>query len=176
MRLKVVICGVFALSLILLLALPATAQDRQDKDWNKMGDTLEGAIGLHYGNLGGNGLSFRYPLRWYLYFQAAGGIWHSGDDQKHNMGAQINYILRQDAHLRLYLSAGLGYFYHREKVGESAGADLWEKSKNWNIGTGVGMEYLLAPRVGLQAELDFVHEGEDGDVKVSPQLGLHFYW
>lgn len=176
MRLKELISGFLALAAMVMLGLPAVAQDGQAKDWNKTGDTLESAIGLHYGNLGGNGLSFRYPLRWYLYVQAAGGIWHSDDDQKHNLGAQINYILRQDAHLRLYLAAGLGYFYHREKVGESGGTDLWEKSRNWNTGAGVGIEYLLAPRVGLQGELDFVHEGEDGDVKVSPQLGIHFYW
>lgn len=154
----------------------AVAQDYSGRDWNRTGDTLEGAMGLHYGNLGGNGLSFRLPLRWYLYTQFAGGIWHGTDDQRHNLGLQINYILRQDAHVRLYLGGGVGYFYHREKVGTSAGVDLWHKTNDWNKGAGVGLEYLLGPRVGLQGELDFVHEGRDGEIKVSPQFGLHYYW
>lgn len=171
-----------ALSLVamvaFLVALPvdSRAQNHAQRDWNQAGDTLEGGIGLHYGNLGGTGLSFRVPVRWYLYLQGGGGIWHTSDDQKHNLGGQLNFILRQDALRRLYLSGGVGYFYHREKVGTSAGADVWEKSENWNVGAGVGIEYLIGSRVALQGELDFVREGEDGDVKVSPQVGLHFYW
>lgn len=154
----------------------AMAQDVSTRDWNRAGDTLEGAMGLHYGKLGGTGLSFRLPLRWYLYTQFAGGIWHGTDDQRHNLGLQINYLLRQDAQVRLYLGGGVGYFYHREKVGTSAGVDLWHRTHDWNTGAGVGLEYLLGPRVGLQGELDFVHEGRDGEIKVSPQVGIHYYW
>lgn len=166
-----------ALALLTMFSTTAAvAQDPAVRDWNKMGDTLEGAIGLHYGKLGGNGLSFRWPLRWYLYTQVGGGIWHTTDDQKHNLGLQLNYILRQDAHLRLFLGAGVGYFYHREKVGTEAGRDLWHKTKDWNTGAGVGIEYLLGPRVAVQGELDFVHEGSDGEIKVSPQVGIHYYW
>jgi hypothetical protein len=166
-----------ALLLVLLVGDKVFAQQGDVRDWNRETDTMEGALGLHWGKLGGNGLSFRYPLQWYLYVQGAGGIWHSGDDQKHNLGFQINFLLRQDAHTRLYLGAGLGYFYHREKLGVTDdGKDIWDKDKNWNTGAGVGMEYLLAPRVAVQGELDFVHEGDSGDIKVSPQLGLHYYW
>nr|MEE4267214.1 hypothetical protein [Candidatus Krumholzibacteria bacterium] len=171
-----ILAALFLSVLGVLGAGPGEAQAQQVRDWNQTADPLEGGIGLHYGNLGGTGLSFRVPLRWYLYFQAGGGIWHTTDDQKHNAGAQLNFLLRQDPRLRLYLSGGVGYFYHRELVGTSGGRDLWDKSKNWNVGAGVGTEYLIGPRVAIQVELDFVHEGEDGDVKVSPQLGLHFYW
>ncbi len=176
---KELVRGLTCLAFLLALGLAGAAQAQGDggKDWNRLGDTMEGALGLHYGKLGGNGLSFRYPLRWYLYVQAAGGIWHSEEDQKHNLGFQINYILRQDSQARLYLAAGLGYFYHREKVGTGEnGQDLWSKSKDWNTGAGVGVEYLLGTRVALQGELDFVHEGDDGDVKVAPQVGIHYYW
>lgn len=152
------------------------AQDPATRDWNKMGDTLEGAIGLHYGKLGGNGLSFRWPLRWYLYTQIGGGIWHATDDQKHNLGLQLNFILRQDDRVRLYLGGGVGYFYHREKVGTSGGQDLWHKTEDWNTGAGVGLEYLIGPRVALQAELDFVHQSQNDEIKVSPQFGIHYYW
>lgn len=161
---------------ILLFTFPLDAAAQQAKDWNKTGDVLEGAVGLHYGKLGGNGLSFRLPLRWYLYLQIGGGIWHAEDDQKHNLGAQLDYILRQDAHLRLYLAAGLGYFYHREMVTGVSGSKGWEKDEDWNSGAGVGIEYLLGQRVALQGELDFVRESGSGNVKIAPQVGLHYYW
>ncbi len=157
------------LLLLVLLAVPAgpsLAQQAAARDWNRAGDTLEGAIGLHYGKLGGNGLSFRLPVRWYLYLQMGGGIWHTTDDQKHNLGVQLNYLLRQDDRLRLYIGGGVGYFYHREKVGSSAGQDLWHKVQDWNTGAGVG----------LQGELDFVHTSDKGEIKVSPQVGVHYYW
>ena len=165
-----------AVVIIFFFLLPSitTAQTAPAKDWNKMGDTLEGAIGLHYGKLGGNGLSFRVPLRWFLYLQVGGGIWHSNDDQKHNLGVELNYILRQDAHVRLYLGGGLGYFYHRENVGGNT--ESWDKKEDWNTGAGVGIEYLLGQRVAVQGELNFVHESGDGEIKVAPQVGLHYYW
>ena len=171
------LCCAGALVLLMLGSGPALAQEYSARDWNRQGDTMEGALGLHWGKLGGNGLSFRYPLRWYLYLQGAGGIWHSEDDQKHNLGLQLNYILRQDSQVRLYLGLGLGYFYHRERVAVTdEGREVWDKDRNWNTGAGVGMEYLLGPRLAIQGELDFVHESSNENIKVSPQVGLHYYW
>ena len=166
------------LALLLLLALPPAvpAQTVRVKDWNKEGDTLEGALGLHYGKLGGNGLSLRLPVTWYLYLQLGGGVWHTESDQKHNLGVQLDYILRQDAHLRLYVAGGVGYFYHREKVGQSAGVDQWDKDEDYYVGGGVGLEYLLGPRVAVQGEFDFIHDSDKGEVKVYPQVGIHYYW
>ena len=166
------------LASLIFLIIPGIclAQTPSIRDWNKTGDTLEGAIGLHYGKLAGNGLSFRFPMTWYLYLQLGGGIWHTQDDQKHNMGAEINFILRQDSRLRLYLAGGVGYFYHRELASSSGDVETWTLEEIWNSGGGVGVEYLIWPRIAAQGELDFVYESDDEEVKVALQLGIHYYW
>jgi len=169
------------LILVSLLTLLASAgvslgQTPSVRDWNRVDDIMQGGIGLHYGKLGGNGLAFRLPLTWYVYLQAGGGIWHTSDNKHHNLALQLNYILRQDSKLRLYLAGGLGYFYHNERIGTEPNPDVWKTDKVYNLGAGVGVEYLLSPRVSLQGELDFVHESDSGDITVAPQVGLYYYW
>ena len=149
----------------------ALAQDYSGLDWNQADDTLASAVGVHYGHMGGQGLAFNIPLKWFLYLQGAGGIWHSNDDKRHNMGASLHYLLRQDQRVRLYLTTGLGYFYHKEIVSEE-----WEIEENWNSGAGIGVEYLAGKRWSWQIDLAFIHESEDGDIKLFPQVALFYYW
>jgi hypothetical protein len=151
---------------------PGIAAAQSTKDWNDPVDTLEGGIGLHYGILGGHGLSFRLPISWYLYFQAAGGILHTGDHKQHNVGFQLHYLLRQDQRLRIYVGGGAGYFYDSQENQ----AEAWETDKNWNYGAGVGLEYLLGKRVGIQFDGDFAKHGDSGDITVIAQAGIHYYW
>jgi hypothetical protein len=157
-----------------LAATPETASAQ--RDWNRMDDTLEGAVGLHYGKLGGHGLSFRVPLEWWLYLQASGGIWHTDDKKKHNIGAELNYLLRQDDRVRIYVAGGVSYFYRRELVGSGPGGDQFETRKDWNVGAGVGLEILQGSRWSWMVEADFVHDGRTDDIKVAPQAGIYFYW
>lgn len=160
-----------AAGLLLFAAAPVSAQDYSGLDWNQPDDTLASAVGVHYGQFGGQGLAFAVPLKWYLYFQAAGGVWHVNDDKRHNLGASLHYLLRQDQRVRLYLTSGLGYYYHKEiKDG------LWDTETNWNTGGGIGIEYLQGKRWSWQLDLSFVHESEDGDIKLFPQAGLFYYW
>lgn len=149
----------------------SSAQDVAGLDWNQSGDTLASAVGVHYGNMGGQGLAFNVPLEWYLYVQAAGGVWHVNDDKRHNLGASLHYLLRQDQRIRLYLTGGLGYFYHKE-VQDGA----WKTEENWNTGAGIGIEYLQGRRWSWQVDLAFIHESEDGDIMMFPQVGLFYYW
>ena len=149
----------------------AVAQDYSGLDWNQTDDTLASAVGVHYGHMGGQGLAFNVPLKWFLYLQTAGGIWHGTDDKRHNVGATLHYLLRQDQRVRLYLTSGLGYFYHKE-IKDSA----WDIEENWNTGAGIGIEYLQGRRWSWQFDLAFVHESEDGDIKLFPQVGLFYYW
>lgn len=151
---------------------PAAAQDVDGLDWNQTHDTLASAVGVHVGQVGGTGLAFHVPLKWYLYLQAAGGIWHVDDDKRHNLGLSLNYLLRQDQRVRLYLTGGVGYFYHKERL-DTGG---WDTEENWNTGAGVGLEYLQGRRWSWKVDLSFVHESEDGDVRLSPQVGLFYYW
>ena len=150
----------------------AASQEGSPPDWNDSVDTLEGGIGLHYGILGGHGLAFRLPLKWWLYFQVAGGILSTSDHKQHNIGFELNYILRQDQRLRIYLSAGGAYFYDDEKTDD----DLWVKETNWNYGAGVGLEYLMGKRWSLQGEGNFAHHGNSGDITVIGQAGIYYYW
>jgi hypothetical protein len=150
----------------------AEAQGSSQRDWNNTADPLEGAVGLHYGKLGGHGLAFRLPLEWWLYFQVAGGIWHTGDHKQHNVGFQLDYLLRQDDRMRIYVAVGAGYFYDDERVQD----DVWEKETNWNLGAGVGMEILQGRRWSWQVEGNFVHDGKNDEIKVAPQMGIYYYW
>lgn len=152
------------------------AQDARGRDWNDTYDPLKGGVGIHYGKLGGHGLAFRYPLKWFLYGQVAGGIWHADERRRHNLGTQLNYLLRQDERMRVYLAAGLGYFYDREMTEIVDGLENWQTSENWNSGIGVGIEILQGKRWSYQVELDFVRESDSQDIKVTPQFGLYFYW
>lgn len=166
-----------ALVFTLLVLLPAESVAQSSaKDWNNQQDPMESAIGLHYGKLAGHGLSFRFPVTWWLYAQVGGGIWHTSENEEHNLGFELNYILRQDDKVRLFVGAGMGYFYHREMVDNSGESEVWDKNKDVNVGAGVGIEYLMGTRWALQGELDFVHTGENGDIKVAPQVGIHYYW
>ncbi|MBM4130611.1 hypothetical protein FJ250_06230 [bacterium] len=168
--------------LLLLLAVlaalaPRPAAARGDaRDWNRGGDTLAGAVGLHIGKIGGTGLAFRLPVEWFLYAQVAGGIWHSGDDQRHNLGLQLQYLLRQDSRLRLFTAIGTAFYYRREQIGSGPGGGVHSADTDWNYGAGVGIEVLQGPRWAWLLEFDFVHEERTGDTTVSPQAGVSYYW
>lgn len=163
---------------LVMLALPGNVQAQDDPapDWNNVADPLKGAAGLHYGRVAGHGLSFRLPLKWFLYLQPTGGIWHTTDREQHNVGVELQYILRQDQLMRFYLGAGLAYFYDNEMTGQVNGEDVWEKDTEWNQGAGLGIERLLGRRTALQVEADFIHYGNSGDIKVTAQLGIYYYW
>lgn len=162
--------------LVILLAGPALGQTSARRDWNNAYDPLTNGLGLHYGEIGGNGLSFRIPVRWYLYLQITGGIWDTPDDKKNNLGLQAHYILRQDDRLRLFLGAGVARFFHDEVVEETPAGKVWDHAVNVNLGAGVGLEYLLGPRWAAQVELNFAHTEDDGSTTVIPQAGIYFYW
>lgn len=165
----------FILSGSAFLTTDALAAEN-NSDWNRDTDTLEGALGLHYGKLGGHGVAFRLPIKWFLYLQTAGGIWHTEDRKRHNVGVELHYILRQDARTRIYLAAGLAYFYDKEKTGTQAGNDIWSIENNWNTGLGIGMEFLKGKRWSFQGELDFVRDGENDSITIAPQAGIYYYW
>lgn len=164
-------------ALTLMTFGPARAGGYDDgRDWNRDGDTLTGAVGLHAGKIGGTGLAFRMPVVWFLYAQATGGIWHTQDDQRHNLGLQAQYLLRQDTKMRLFTAVGMAAYYHREKTGTTVDGDVWQKKTDWNYGAGLGVEVLQGPRWAWLAELDFVHEERTGNTTVSPQAGISYYW
>ncbi len=158
------------------LALMAGSASAQVRDWNRLDDPMQAALGLHAGKIGGTGLAYKYPALWWLNLQVAGGIWHAGDDDRHNLGFETQMTLRQDARLRLFAAAGLGYYYHRERGQDEAGVETSDTSDSWFGGFGVGVEYLRWERMSIQVEVDFTHDSEDGDFILFPQGGLFFYF
>lgn len=166
------VAAVFVAAVFCLAGIEALAQGESDRDWNDSVDPLEGGVGLHYGKLGGHGLSFRLPIEWWLYFQVSGGIWHTSDQKQHNIGFELNYLLRQDQRMRIFIAAGSAYFFDEEQVQP----DVWESDKHWNVGAGVGLELLMGKRWSMLIEGDFVHHGDSGDIKVIPQAGIYYYW
>ncbi|MHB8079289.1 MAG: hypothetical protein ACYDIE_08550 [Candidatus Krumholzibacteriia bacterium] len=164
-----------AVAAVLLLAALAAAPACA-RDWNRTDDPLLDGVGLHAGKIGGVGLSFKFPLRWWLYGQATGGIWHTADNKRHNAGFEVQYLLRQDRTLRLFVAGGLGYFYHQERQAVLGGDDLVTTRHSLNTGFGIGAEMLRSERFSVQVEADFTHEGRDGSVTVFPQVGAYFYF
>ena len=160
------------LAAVLLAAAPAIATQ---PDWNRLDDPLKGGIGLHAGKIGGTGLAFKWPLQWYLQLQVAGGLWHTDDDQRHNVGVELQYLLRQDPRLRFFLVGGWAYADHREKV-TTDGREDWDGDPNWNAGFGVGAEYLMGDRWSVKGDVDFTYRDEDESITLWPQLGVFFYW
>ncbi len=168
------------LAALVLVALPGLSDNdlavAAGGDWNRTDDVMAGAVGLHAGKIGGLGLAYKYPVLWWLYAQAAGGIWNTSANKRHNVGFEFQYILRQDTTKRLYLAAGVGYFQHRKRIDSNGNQETFETSKTWNSGFGVGIELLRGERVSVQIEGDFTHESDDGDFIFLPQVGVFLYW
>jgi len=163
-----------ALTIVVALVLLTTAglEPVAARDWNRVDDPLQGAVGVHAGKVAGTGLSFKLPLQWFLYLQATGLIWHTSENQWHNYGFSLQYLLRQDQTMRLFLAGGVARYYHK-KINDD-GPD--EEDTSWNGGLGVGTEFLLGSRVSAQVQLDFTYEGKDEDITLFPQAGIYFYW
>ncbi len=157
----------------LMLALTAVAvvlpvfASAQDLDWNRVDDPMYEAIGLQLGLATGTGLSYKFPLKWWLYAQITGGIWNDSNDKRHNLGAELQYILRASGRDKLFLGAGLGHYYHK-KPGRTL--------DHVNTMFGVGLERLYGERTAVQLEVDFLYQSNDDSVILFPQAGVYFYF
>jgi hypothetical protein len=169
---RAVACATPALLAALLVGAPGLDAVAWAKDWNRMDDPLEGAVGAHAGKIGGTGLSFKLPLQWFLYFQASGLVWHTAENKRHNYGFQLLYLLRQDRNMRLFLVGGIAR-YHHKRVHDDRPDEVEE---SWNSGLGVGTEFLLGERWSAQVDLSFTYEGRDDNIMLFPQAGVYFYW
>ena len=159
-------------TLLATLAAPAAAVP----DWNRVDDPMKGGIGVHVGKIGGTGLAIKYPLAWYLQLQAAGGVWRTNDTRWHNLGLQLEYLLRQDPRLRLYLVGGAARYHDEDRKTDAQGNDYWDATTRWNAGFGVGVEWLLGERWAVGGDIDFTWQDKDDSITIWPQAGLLFYW
>jgi hypothetical protein len=163
-------------ALIVVGLLLAAAAQGAPGDWNRVDDPMQGAVGLHLGKIGGTGLAFKGPILWFLQLQVAGGIWNTRDDRRHDIGAELQYILRQDPSLRLFLLGGVAYDYHKDRQRHENGEEFWRTRTHANYGFGVGIEKLIGERWAVKTDLDFTIEGDTDNVRPWPQIGLFFYW
>ena len=152
---------------LLLIALTSQAA-AQTRDWNRVDDPLYEAIGLNLGLTSGVGLSYKFPIKWWLYGQIAGGIWNNKDDTRNNVGFSLQYILRQNGRDKLFLTGGTAHFYHKENG---------LTKDHFNMGFGVGMERLMGERTAVQVEAVFTYRGNATEsLMVFPQVGIHYYF
>lgn len=155
---------------LLLLAsmqlLPAPAR-AQTLDWNRLDDPMYEALGLNLGLGSGVGLAYKFPVRWWLYAQASGGIWNNQNDKRHNLGLELQYILRQSGRDKLYCGLGAAHFYHQESG---------RTSDHFNVGFGVGLERLFGERTAVQAEATFIDRGNKDTLMLFPQVGVYYYF
>ena len=159
-------------ALLTALAVPVVAAP----DWNRVDDPLKGGIGLHAGKIGGSGLALKYPLAWYLQLQVAGGVWRTSDTRWGNFGMELQYLLRQDPRLRLYLVGGAAMYNNQDKKHDEYGQEYWQNDEQWNVGFGVGAERLLGERWAVNIDVDFTYQEKEESVTIWPQVGLLFYW
>ncbi len=151
---------------LLLFALAPQA-GAQTLDWNRVDDPLVEAIGLNMGLASGFGLSYKFPIQWWLYAQVAGGIWNNKNDDRHNVGVSLQYILRQNGRDKIYLTACGAHFYHKESG---------VTKDHINLGFGVGGERLLGERTAVTVEAVFTDRGDEDSVMIFPQVGVHYYF
>jgi hypothetical protein len=164
---RVILEGMLAGSLwLLLVAAPARAQSYYD--WNQVGDPYVAAIGLQAGWSTGTGLSVRWPLLPQTMMSATGGIWRKDKSTDWNLGVELNLVLRQEGRIRLYAGPALAVIHDGK-----GGAD---GDQHWNGSLGVGIEYLLMPRLALKVDLGFVYRSSTDDILPLPQGGLYFYF
>jgi len=154
--------------LLLCLLAPAFAAAQDGLlDWNRVDDPLNEGLGLQVGLSSGIGLSWKFPLRWWLQAQVTGAIWNDSDDKRHNIGLELQYVLRQYGRDRLYLAGGAAYFYHRRAP------RTWD---HVNVGFGVGLERLRGERTALQIAALFTYQGDKETVLLLPSAGFHYYF
>ena len=160
---------ILMLALLLLavsFVLPAPAR-AQTLDWNRLDDPMYEALGLNLGLGSGVGLSYKYPVRWWLYAQASGGVWNNKNDKRHNLGLELQYILRQSGRDKLYCGLGAAHFYHQESG---------RTKDHFNVGFGVGLERLFGERMSVQAEATFIDRGNKDTLMLFPQVGVFYYF
>jgi hypothetical protein len=157
---------VMILSIMAPWLLPGYAS-AEVRDWNQLDDPLYEALGVHGGMSAGFGLSYKFPIQHWLYAQATGAIWNTKSHKWHNMGFELEYVLRQAGRDKLYLDAGLAYYYNK---------DDGEADKTLNSGFGVGLERLMGERWSVQVQLDFTYWDAEDSLMMFPQLGLYYYF
>lgn len=159
--------AIFATVLVAAALATVAPASAQTLDWNRVDDPMIEALGVHLGLSSGTGLSYKYPLQWWLYAQVTGGIWNSSEHKRHNLGLELQYVLRAQGRDKLFLGAGIGHYYH--------------KSPDWtrdhvNTSFGVGLERLYGERTAVQLEVDFLYQGDEDSVILFPQAGVYFYF
>jgi hypothetical protein len=152
----------FATVLVALLATGARAQD-DARDWNQAYDPYVGGIGLNFGASSGSGLAVRWPALPQTMFTLTGAAWGKSGEIQWDAGLEAHYILRQAGRSRLFAGPSLAFYQ-------------LDGNKDWNLGAGVGIEYLLWPRWAFKGDVSFTWMSGENSIYPLPQVGLIYYW
>jgi hypothetical protein len=153
-----------ALTFVCAIASPTVAQEARG-NWNQDYDPHVGAVGLAAGMTSGTGLAFRWPAFPQVMMSVAGGAWGNSDELAWNLGLEAHYVLRQAGRIRFLTGPAIAIY--------SDGSD---GERNKNVSLGVGIEYLLRPRMSLKMDLGFTYLSEQDAVYPLPQAAVFFYF
>jgi hypothetical protein len=158
--------GWVIVALLLSSCLVASAAAQEDRgSWNQDYDPHVVAIGLAAGMSSGTGLAIRWPAFPQVMMSLTGGALGISDDLAWNVGIEAHYVLRQVGRLR-FLAGPAFAIYSDDTDGES----------NKNASLGVGIEYLVRPRLSAKIDLGFTYLSDRQAVYPLPQAGLYLYF
>lgn len=157
----------FGLVLVALLAsqpAPSQAQGAA-RNWNQSHDPYVAAIGLAAGLTSGSGLAVRWPALPQTMMSVAGGVWGGSDDLAWNVGVEAHFVLRQAGGMRFLAGPAVAMY-----------SDDEDDEANVNTSVGIGLEYLLRPRIALKFDVGFTYLSDGDKVYPLPQAAFFFYF
>lgn len=153
------------LALVLAAGGTSPASAQSDPNWNQSHDPYVAAFGLAAGASSGSGLAVRWPALPQAMFTLAGGVWGASQSLDWNVGLEAHYVLRQVARTRLFVGPSVAVYSDRD-----------EDQHNFNVALGIGIEYLLAHRLALKADVGYTYLSDGEKLYPLPQLALFYYF
>lgn len=153
----------FVVSALLILGVSDARAQGDGRDWNQVHDPYVGGIGAGFGASSGSGLAVRWPALPQTMFTVTGAAWGKSGEIQWNAGLEAHYILRQHGRTRLFTGPSLAYYQI-------------DDNKDWNLGAGVGIEFLLWPRWAFKADVSFTWISGEESIYPLPQVALIYYW
>ncbi len=126
-------------------------------------------IGLHASLVTGMGISFRQRLAGTAAaYQINGGIIKLSGKFLYDIGGEFQFDLSGSNNDRVYVVAGLGYYYKGENTNDF--------TTPLRIGAGIGYEFPIAKQIGVSIAILVMGFLPGGNILPLPQIGAHYFF
>ena len=126
-------------------------------------------IGLHASLVTGMGISFRQRIaNTAVAYQINGGVLKFSSTYLYDIGGEFQFDLSGSDNDRVYLIAGLGYYYK--------GMSVNDLTTPIRIGAGGGYEFSMTKQIGLSLGVLIMAFLPGGNILPLPQIGMHFFF